>query len=283
MLNYWFYAVHAPYHVLQKYVDKFKFKESEPDRDNAANAAFIFLVDEAIGKVVEKLKEKGLYENTLIVFSSDNGGQLMCTDNSPLKGQKGNVYEGGIRVPTFFNWPGKIKEGSVNNSVISCVDLLPIFAQIAGVTLAESQKIDSEGLLPLLLKNKGLKRKAIFWHLPASNGRNGVNSNLWQLSISVIRKGNWKLIQNLETDSLQLYNIRQDIGETNNLAYVNKGLTNNLLLDLKIWQETIKAPIPNDLNPKFNPTSRNWIPGMVNKRINGEAEKRTEIRDLNED
>lgn len=167
--------------------------------------------------------------------------------------------------------------------MISCVDLLPTFAQIAGVTLAESQKIDGEGLLPLLLKNKGLKRKAIFWHLPASNGRNGVNSNLWQPPISVIRKGNWKLIQNLETDSLQLYNIRQDIGETKNLAYVNKRLTNNLLLDLKIWQETIKAPIPNELNPKFNPTSRNWIPGMVNKRINGEAEKRTEIRDLNED
>ena len=229
----------------------------EGGRNNVNYSAMVYSVDLSIARMLEVLKKKGMDKNTVIIFTSDNGGQTMVTDNHPLRGQKGNVYEGGIRVPTFVYWPGKVKPATYCDTPISIVDYFPTMADIAGAP-ADSYKVDGESILPLMLQKGKLSRKSIFWHLPTYTGR-GCNAKVWQTPASVIRKGDWKLIQYFEEDKVELFNLRQDLSEQHDVAAQNKRLVKKLLAELKAWQQDVKAPIPSVVNPEYDENSRDWI------------------------
>ena len=264
-----FYEVHVPLHVKKEYLNRFEGKAGDDGQNVPEYAAMLSYVDDCVEALLLKLKRLGLEENTLIILTSDNGGQIMVTDNAPLRGQKGNLYEGGIRVPLIMKWPNQVEAGMVEDTPVSVLDYYPTLADLVG---AESvpQALDGESLGALITKQKPLQRNALFWHMPSYNGDGDKNSKLWQPPVGVIRKGAWKLIEYFEDDSLELYNLTTDISETTNLVYTNSAKAAELLQELKAWQKSQKAPFPIVLNPQYSAQKRAQFT-MPNIRIPAQA------------
>ncbi|HVJ47195.1 MAG TPA: sulfatase/phosphatase domain-containing protein, partial [Luteolibacter sp.] len=195
----------------------------------------------------------GLAENTLIVFTSDNGGvggyqregieAKDNTDNAPLRGGKGTLHEGGIRVPYVFRWKGTIPAGSVSETPIISVDLHPSLLDLSGAPAPENQPLDGVSYTSVLKDPaKKLDRESLFWHFP---GYLGAGNNTWRTTpVGVIRDGNWKLIENLEDRSLQLYDLSADLSEKNNLASAQPEKAATLLAKLNDWRKSVGAKFP---------------------------------------
>lgn len=216
----------------------------------------LYITDSYVGLIMEKLKQLNLSENTIIMFMSDNGGQIVSTYNTPLRGQKANLYEGGIRVPLIIKWDKHVKASIVSDVPVSIVDVFPTLSDISAQKV--DNKVDGESLVPLFA-NKKLKRSSLFWHLPSYNGNGKSNALVWQFPGGVIRKNDWKLIQNFEDNSVQLFNLKKDIGEKNDVSASNPKIVKSLLTELQKWQKKTNAPIPTELNPAFKESSREWI------------------------
>ena len=272
-----FYLVHVPLHAKKEWVNNYAEKNGSGSQNIPAYGAMVSYMDFCVGRVLKKIEALDLAENTMVIFTSDNGGQIVATSNSPLKGQKGNLYEGGIRVPLIVKWPGKVKKATQNDHPVTVVDFYPTLAEVSGVDLPKKKQIDGESMVPLLTGKGKLKRESIFWHLTSYNGNGRSNSLLWQPPAGAIRKGNWKLIENFEDGSLQLYNLKRDIGEKENLADKYPEKTKELLKKLKTWQEETKAPVPKEANPLFEESSIEWIVKQNIRNMN-EVEKLTIIR-----
>ena len=266
--------MHAKKEWVQKYGDKVPFKE----QSNPNYGAMVSYMDYSVGRIMDKLKELGLQENTIVILTSDNGGQIMVTSNDPLKGQKGNLGEGGVRVPLLVKWPDKIEPATTCNEPVTVVDYFPTLVEIGGADISPYKDVDGESFVPLLKGEKHLKRKAIFWHLTSYNGNGKSNSMLWQPPGGAIRKGDWKLIENFEDGSLELYNLKNDIGEKTDLSRVNPRKKRELFKELKAWQKKTNAPIPSEKNPTFNEESLFWTT-QSNVRNPEEAENLTIIKD----
>lgn len=262
-LAYW--DVHTPFRAKQELIAKYdaKLKRGKWYREwNTTYAAMIEAVDTGVGRVYEALKKAGIEKNTLFIFTSDNGGHAGATPNDPLRGAKGAFYEGGIRVPTFAVWPGIIQRETTCPTPITGADFLPTFAEVAGAPTPRYQAVDGRSFVPLLKGEPALEDRAIFWHYPLylqGNAYNkvipihGTHTMYWRATpCSVIRKGDWKLIQFFESDSVELYNVREDLGETKELSRTYPEKTRSLLAELKRWQKETRAPIPSELNPDFN-------------------------------
>jgi len=224
-----FYLVHSPFipkkELLVKYQEKkekFQMKDEYSIDSYVGNyrtnqsypeyAAMIEALDQGIGAMVETLKNEGLYDNTVIIFFSDNGGLCTgksATSNLPLKGGKGWGYEGGIREPLIVRWPDITRAGSKNATPVSSIDFYPTLLDIAGLGLTINQPIDGQSLVPLL-EGGTIKERNLFWHYPHY-------ANSGSKPFSIVMKGDYKLIRNYEDNSYELYNIDKDIGETNNL------------------------------------------------------------------
>lgn len=253
------FAVHTPLQGKPDLVAKYDAKEKGALHSHAVMAAMIESVDSGVGRIVNKLEESGLKENTVIFFSSDNGGYGPATSMHPLKGYKGTYYEGGIREPMFVSWPGVITAGSRSEEPVINVDFYPTFCEIVGAELPSDQACDGENLLPILLQKKNtLDDRALFWHFPAylqSYQRIDGQRDLLYRSrpCSIIRHGRWKLHQYFEDGAIELYDLETDIGESRNLATVNPEKARELLAELTRWQKDIKAPIPNQRNPRYDP------------------------------
>jgi len=262
--------VHTPIRARKDVVAKYKKKLEGGKwgrKWNPTYAAMIEAVDQSVGRVREALEKNGLTENTLIMFISDNGGHSGVTWCDPLKGAKGAFYEGGIRVPACVSWPKVVKGGSECNVPITGVDIMPTFAELAGADLPKKQPVDGKSWVPLLSGNDdGLADRAIFWHYPLylqGAGYNqvvpvhGTKNNYWRATpCSVIREGDWKLIQFFESDSVQLFNLKNDLGEKSDLAKSNPEKANALLAKLKAWQVKTKAVIPAEANPDFGSSKK---------------------------
>ncbi len=256
------FAVHTPLNAKKELVSKYEAKPKGELHDHVAMATMIEAVDQGVGLILEKLDELNLRDNTVILFYSDNGGFGPATDMAPLKGYKGTYYEGGIRVPFFANWPGKIEAGSKSSEPITGVDLFPTLCELAEADLPKAQPIDGVSLVGLLKGEiEKLDARALYWHFPAYlqsyGGKARENSEqrdpLFRTRpCSVIRKGNWKLHQYFEKNELELYDLSSDVGETNNLVNSNREKTAELLADLQQWQTSIAAPNKFKLNSKFN-------------------------------
>ena len=239
--------VHSPLVARQELVAKYEQKlaswTGSPNPYNPTYAAMVEAVDASVGRILETLEELNLGERTLVIFSSDNGGTRVSI-NRPLRGVKGSLYEGGVRVPTCMRWPGVIEAGARAATPITSVDFLPTFAELAGVPLPASQPVDGESLAPLLRGYRALGDRAIFWHYPLYlTGR--------ARPASAIRKGDWKLIEYFEDGSLELYNLAADISESRNMVDAVPAKARELHRDLVAWRKATNAVEPGDPNPLY--------------------------------
>jgi arylsulfatase A-like enzyme len=210
-----------------------------------------------VGRVVAKLEALGLRDNTLVIFSSDNGGvggyasvgltgKDGITNNAPLKGGKGTLYEGGVRVPYIFNWPGKIKSGTTNDRPINSVDLYPTLLEIASADKPR-QPLDGVSYLKSLRGETLADRGPLFWHFP---GYLGFANDQWRTTPGgSIHDGDWKLIEYFEDGHLELYNLASDIGETKNLADAEPERAKKMHDAMLAWREAVGAKMPTKNDP----------------------------------
>ena len=237
-----YYTVHAPFHAKAEKVKKYRDKARQAKAKlNANYAAMVESLDENVGRVLQWLDEKGLREDTIIVFTSDNGGFHKATTNLPLRGYKGELYDGGIRVPWIVQCPGVTKPGSVCDKPIHGVDLYPTLLAMTGQAFRPKQHRDGVSLLPILKDEANLDRGPLVWHFPVSLPRHHSEPG------SAIRIGDWKFIQFYEGDRRELYNLKSDIGEKNNLAkrMPEKAAKMKAQLDAMLKEHGAKIPTPN--------------------------------------
>lgn len=260
--------VHGPLRARNGVVAKYK-KKLETHNDDGAwewnpiYAAMLEAVDTSVGRIRAKIKQAGLAENTLIIFTSDNGGASFATTNNPLRGAKGAFFEGGIRVPTCAAWPTVIKPGCRSGAALTSVDFMPTFAELAGASLPTNQPVDGRSFVKILQGHTALQNRAIFWHYPLYLSGSGYNQVLpvystdkmnWRaVPSSVIRKGDYKLIHYYEYDSYKLFNLREDLSEKYDIARKMPGKAKRLHAELMTWVKDTMAPVPTIPNPKFAP------------------------------
>jgi arylsulfatase A-like enzyme len=243
------YAVHTPIQALDSLIRKYESKPVDKLRkhNKPAYAAMIESVDNSMGAIMKKLEELGLDKNTIIIFTSDNGGHGRWTSNYPWRGNKGNFYEGGIRVPLIIKWPGVTKPSSISDIPVISPDFYPTMLEMAHLPLKPEQHLDGISLLPLL-KNKGtLKRKTLYWHFPNYTGTGHPNPSR---PLGVIRYEDWKLIENFEDNSLELYNLKKDPKEEKNLATENTEIAAKLQKMMVSWRKDVKVQMP-EVNPDY--------------------------------
>jgi len=253
-----FYSVHNPKQAHLDLINKYKEKKSELGLVNKwgkegarkvrlvqtdpVYAGMVDAMDQAVGTVMQQLRDLGIEENTIVIFFSDNGGLSTSeghpTSNMPLRAGKGWMYEGGIREPMIVKWPGVTKPGSSTLEPVISMDLYPTILESAGLPLEPRQHVDGESLLPLL-KGRPMDRGPLYFHYPHYGNQGGSPA-------SAIRKGNYKLIEFYEDKPVELYNIARDISENNNLAPENPTLVNELQGMLDDWKRSVDAQLPTE-------------------------------------
>lgn len=263
-LNMCHYAVHTPIEAPEPLVEKYREKAARLGLDKLqqveigesfpteqlrhANvrrrlvqahpkyAAMIENMDWNIGRLLAEVDD-----NTLVIFTSDNGGLSTAegspTTNRPLAEGKGWMYEGGTREPLIVRWPGHVEPGSECHSLVTSPDFYPTLLEAAGLPPRPEQHVDGMSFLPALRGAADFERGPIFWHYPHYGNQGGTPG-------SSVREGDWKLIEFFEDGRLELYNLREDLGETNNVAAANPKITAGLHGKLKAWRERIEAKIP---------------------------------------
>ena len=242
------YAVHTPLMGKPEVVAKYERKASAQNpQHNAKYAALVESVDDSVGRILRKLEKLGLAEETVIFFMSDNGGLVLndVTSNLPLRAGKGSAYEGGVRVPLFIKWPGVTQPGSTCDTPVITPDCYPTMLQIAGLKPAMNQIIDGESLVLLLKQSGGLRRDAIYWHYPHYHPGGAT-------PYSAIRQGDWKLIEFFEDNRVELYNLRDDLSEKNDLASKLPDQAGALREKLHAWRKEVGAQLPAS-NPAADP------------------------------
>lgn len=256
-----YYSVHRPIQAKEQLVAKYQEKSGREGQNNSRYAAMIESVDQGVGRILAKLDQLGLTRNTLVVFTSDNGGiggyranEIQAgelTSQHPLKGGKGMLYEGGIRVPLAVRWPERIPADTISDEPVISLDWFATYLAVAGVNSPQNQAQDGENLLPVLTQSGKLDRKALFWHFPAYLQ---ANKGTWRTTpVSVIRHGSWKLMEFYEDGRLELYNLEMDIGEEDNLAASRVEKREELHSQLKAWRAALDAPVPTKRNPDYKP------------------------------
>ncbi|MFK8112257.1 MAG: sulfatase [Rubripirellula sp.] len=241
LLYYCPYAVHTPIQAIESVAAKYK-REGKSDK-NAKYAAMVESVDDAVGMIVQSLIKANVIDNTLIIFTSDNGGLLGPTDNTPLRSGKGFAYEGGIRVPAIACWPGKIPAGVVSDQMVSSVDYLPTVCEATGTTIPAASTIDGVSLIGHLQSGgkQQLDRQTLHWHFPHYRHPPG--------PYSIIREGDWKLIH-WYAGPTELYNLRDDLGEASDLAGAMPAKVAELKEKLMAELKRVNAKLPKP-NPAF--------------------------------
>ncbi|MHC4175707.1 MAG: sulfatase, partial [Planctomycetota bacterium] len=249
------YAVHTPLNAKSELINKYRKKAGSNGQNNPTYAAMIESTDQGVGRIMEKLDELGLTDNTIVFFFSDNGGVKGITSNQPLRGGKGMLYEGGIREPMFVCWPGVVKAGTMCDTPVIGIDLYPTILEMAGARKPRGKLLDGLSIVPLLKGRKSLNRKALFWHFPAylQGKAEGARDPYFRTRPgAAVRAGHWKLIEYFEDGVLELYNLRDDIAEQNNLAEIMPEKTSELHKLMLTWRKAVNAPVPTELNPDYN-------------------------------
>ncbi|MGC6581888.1 MAG: sulfatase [Akkermansiaceae bacterium] len=249
------YSVHTPIQAKEEDTARFEKKAGSRSHSNAKYAAMIYAMDQAVGQILDTLDVLKLSENTIVIFTSDNGPHGKYSDAKPLRGSKGMYYEGGIREPFLVRHSGTIKAGTQNKTPIHQVDLFPTFLALAGATEPSTQPLDGVSLLPAFQKEE-LAARPLFWHFPAylqgyRNDPDARSPHFRTTPCSVIREGDWKLIQYHEDGHLELFNLQSDLSEKTNLAETSKERAQAMLKKLQTWQKETNAPIPTQRNPEY--------------------------------
>lgn len=240
------YAVHQPIAGKPPVIAKYRQKASTAlAHQNPTYAALVESVDDSVGAILNKLEELHLADRTVIVLTSDNGGLLPVTSNLPLRAGKGSAYEGGVRVPCVIVWPGTTQPGSVCDTPIISADFYPTLLALAGIADAAGHVVDGESLAPLLKQTGQLKREAIYWHYPHYHPGGAT-------PYGAIRSGDFKLIEFFEDQHVELYNLREDLGEKQDLSQRMAGKAAELRQKLKDWRIQVGAQMPAP-NPNYQP------------------------------
>jgi arylsulfatase A len=238
------YAVHVPLQGKPAVVKKYRAKAAQGGQTNAVYAAMVESVDDSVGRILHKLETLGIASNTVVVFMSDNGGLWpRATSNAPLRAGKAYPYEGGIREPLLIKWPGTTQPGATCSMPVSSIDFFPTLLEMAGVK--PPGPVDGQSLVPLLRQTGTLQREALFWHYPhywSAGGR--------VQPYGVVRAGNWKLIEFYEDMRVELYNLKDDTGETRDLAQAEPEKASQLRERLHEWRQSVDAQMPTP-NPDF--------------------------------
>ncbi len=243
-------AYSAPHVVIVPRPDKimkyFRKYEGSKDKFNPYYSAMVESIDDGVGRVIEALKMNGLLENTLIVFTSDNGGLGLDelgpapTSNLPLRKWKGHVYEGGIRIPAIISWKGTIDLAVSSDYYFSTIDYLPTICEIARIKKIPAE-VDGISILPAIsAKSTQDQSRPLFWHYPHFSNQLGRPAG-------AVRSGKYKLVELYESGKLELYNLAEDISETNDLSAQMPGKTDELYKMLVNWRNSVGAmmPLPN--------------------------------------
>ena len=278
-LNLWYYLVHIPIEAKEDYINYFKDKRKQMGLDDIKEfeegdffpcehkkekrivrrlvqadpvyAAMIRSLDDSVGMLMETLFEEGIYDDTIMIFTSDNGGLSTAegspTCNLPLSEGKGWMYEGGTREPLVVRWPGQIKPGKVIDTPVSSPDFYPTICDMAGIN--NYKDVSGISLVDLLKGNKKpeLAGRPLFWHFPHYANQGGTPG-------SSVRKGRYKLIEFYETGKYELYDLQNDPGETKNLIDIEHEAARELKQELDTWKTNVCARIP-EKNVDFIPWS----------------------------
>lgn len=274
------FAVHIPLAAMSEKVEKYRRRAAEQNRSlpHPIYAAMIEHCDDIVGRIVEAVQQAGITERTMIVFTSDNGGLYKRYDyredaddlvsvQKPLKGEKGSLHEGGVRVPLIVKYPPLVKPGTVCDEPTISYDFYPTFVDLAGGHLPEHQTIDGLSLKPVLADPAArLPRNALHWHYPHYHHDRPASS---------IREREWKLIEYLDgTGDLELYHLVEDIGEQHNLAGSRPGRVADLKKKLQAWRQDVIARMPY-ANPAYDPErAHEWWSLRSGKPIDSSKRKR---------
>ena len=251
-----YYTVHTPFQAPAEKIEKYQ-KKGITDKKQATYAAMVELMDSNVGRILEILETEDLAKDTLVIFTSDNGGYRMSSFPSPIRAGKGSYYEGGIRVPLLVRWPEKIKPHIDLTPVINA-DFYPTLLSFANAD-QPNQVLDGVDLSSVLLGQDTIKSRDIFWHFPVYLQAHHAATDQAQDRLfrtrpgSAVRSGDWKLIHYFEHNTYELYNLKTDMGEQNNLAETHPYKLNELITKLQNWRHEIGADIPTVLNPDYNP------------------------------
>ena len=245
------YTVHTPMEAKEPMVEKYRRKvRTDAGQNNPIYAAMVESMDESVGRVLDTLDELGLAEDTVVIFTSDNGGLSVyddentpATSNAPLRAGKGYLYEGGIRVPLIVRRPGIVEAGSTSGAPVTSTDYLPTMVEIAGLQPSPGVTLDGVSLVPALEQTGELDREAIFWHYP-HHDIDGAEPG------SIIRQGDYKLIEFFDDPRVELYNLADDISETTDLASKMPEKARAMARMLADWRASVGAEVPAPRPPK---------------------------------
>jgi hypothetical protein len=275
-MTYWCFSVHAPFDAKKELVQKYRAKvdPKNPQR-NPLYAAMVQSMDDAVGRLLNTLDELRLADNTLVVFFSDNGGVHWAghggtgtedelkvtpiTSNAPLRGGKATIYEGGTREPCIVIWPGQVKPGAKSEAIIQSIDFYPTVLEMLGLRPKQGQKFDGISIVPALRQTGALDREAIFCHFPNATPATGATPSVY------VHKGDWKLIRLFHdgpnfAHRYELYNLKDDIGEANNLADKMPEKVKELDALIERFLADSQAVLPKP-NPAYRPGLGPWEPG----------------------
>jgi arylsulfatase A len=255
------FAVHLPVQGKNEKVKAYRSRlRPELTQTNAGYAAMVESLDDAVGRLRTRLDELNISTNTIVVFASDNGGRVPTTSNLPLRVGKGSCYEGGTRVPLIVFWPGVTKANSVCETPVIGMDLYPTLLEMVGQKV-EGTAMDGVSLVSLLRGDGKLKRDELFWHYP--------HYQHYQLGgttpYGAIRKGDFKLIEFFDDMRVELYNLKDDLGEQHNLATQMPEKVDALRQRLHAWRKEVGAQMP-ARNPAYNPSKPEHDPKTDKKK-----------------
>jgi len=265
LLNLWYYDVHAPFQAVEELKEKYAAKVS-PDNPQRCPTmgAMIEMLDRGVGRVLNELEKTGMMEETLIIFTSDNGGNeynevdgTTPTNNDPLRSGKGNIHEGGVRIPLIVVWKGKVKPGTTCDEPVSTVDWFPTLLEVVGAKppkLPPGEKFDGISIAATFLRGEKLPKRPLFTHFPHYTPATGGQP------ATSLRQGDWKFYRVYcdnadQTDRFELYNLRDDLSEKNNLVQENPEMVSEFKAMLRQFLKETDALVPVK-NPRYDPDAK---------------------------
>lgn len=249
------YAVHTPLQAKSQLVSRYSAIPLHERQGRPKYAAMVESVDQSVGRIVDRLDELALSKDTIVVLTSDNGGHGNVTRMPSLRGAKGTLYEGGIRVPTFVYWPDVAPAGLRVDHLVASIDFYPTLLELVGAPTPKDKRLDGFSFADVVRKGDNSGRPGpIFWHFPAylQLGERGGRYAFRASPAGAIRAGRWKLIESFEDGHLELYDLDTDQSETTNLALQQPHIASRLTAALRLWRTQVKARMPLGLNPAFD-------------------------------
>jgi arylsulfatase A len=243
------HAVHTPLMGKPGVVAKYRQRvRSDDKQNNPTYAALVESVDDSVGNVMQALERNALTDNTVVIFTSDNGGLLGSTYNIGMRAGKGSAYQGGVRVPLIVRWPGITRAGAECAAPVITMDLYSTLLHACGASVKPGQITDGADLLPLL-QGSSIPDRPLFWHYPHYHGGGAT-------PYSAVRDGDYRLIQFYEDNRAELYNLKTDPLESTNIAKTEPKVARKLLSELNLWRKRVKAQAPVE-NANYGNVARN--------------------------